>query len=75
MVNNVFDINFNPTIIIMLVTSEFRTVCITINSMITINKITIIVYKMDHESQQRNSRTHHPTLTNDHNSTIAKLLS
>ena len=54
MVNNVFDINFNSIIIIMLVTSEFRIVRITIKSRITIKTITMIVYEVDHESHQRN---------------------
>ena len=75
MVNNVFNISFNPQIIIMLVTSDFRIVCITINSRITFNKVTITVYEMNHELHQRNLWTDHQTLTNDHNSTIAKLLS
>ena len=74
-VNNVFAMNFNLTIIIMLATSEFRIVRITINSRITINTVKIIVCEIDHESHQRNSWTDDQTLTNDHNSTIAKLLS
>ena len=75
MVNIDFDMDFIPTIIIMLATSEFRIICITITSRITIKTITMIVYKMDDESHQRYSRTDDQTLTNDHNSTIAKLLS
>ena len=71
MPNNVFDSNFNPT---MSIASQFRILWIIINCRITINTVTIIVNEMDHESAQRYSRTDHHTLTNDHNSTIAKLL-
>ena len=75
MVNNISDINFNLTNIIMLVTSEFRMISITTNSRITFSKVTIIVSEINDESHQRQLRTDHQTLTNDHNSTIAKLLS
>ena len=72
MVNNVFNIPFNQKIIIMLITSEFSTVCITLNSRITINKITITLYEMKDESHQRQLRTDPQTLTNDHNSKMEK---
>ena len=51
----VFDITFNPQIIIMLVTSEFRIVRITFKSRKTINTVKITIYEIDHESYQRNS--------------------
>ena len=72
-VNILFNINFNPPIIIMLATSEFRIICITIKSRITINTITIQIQEMDDESHQRNSWTDDQILTNDDNSTIAKI--
>ena len=52
MSNNVFDCNFNPTIIIMSIASEFRIISITLNSRITINTVKIIVNEMDYESAQ-----------------------
>ena len=49
MVNIEFDIDFIPTIIIMLATPEFKIAWIILNLRITINTIKIIVYEIDHE--------------------------